>query len=187
MRLFNVHPVVGHRPGRGGLGAHHTRSTATTDVWLTPRWVIDALGPFDLDPCASSPRPWDCAARNLTEVDDGLAAEWSGLVWLNPPYGQVEVWMQRIAEHGHGIALVFARTDTVWWHRWVFGCADAVLFVRGRLAFCDPGGVAAKHNAGGPSALVAYGPEATRRVRALATAGCVVEGWRPAAEGPQLR
>jgi phage N-6-adenine-methyltransferase len=157
VKLFEHEPLEGHRPGRGGIGAHHTKASTTTDVWLTPRWVIDRFGPFDLDPCAADPRPWDCAATNLTEGDDGLTAEWNGHVWLNPPYSNIAPWMERLAAHRNGMALVFARTDTAWWHDHVFPAAASILFLRGRLSFCDPAGIAAKHNSGGPSALIAYG------------------------------
>jgi hypothetical protein len=37
----------------GGMGSHHS-AAAGTHVWLTPPHVVDALGPFDLDPCAST-------------------------------------------------------------------------------------------------------------------------------------
>jgi hypothetical protein len=91
--------------------AAHTRSVLTTDSWITPRWLIDRLGPFDLDLCACTPQPWPCAARQYTEADNGLLMPWDGLVWLNPPYGRATgAWLNRLALHGEGIALVFART-----------------------------------------------------------------------------
>jgi hypothetical protein len=42
----------------------HQRSVGASQNWITPRWVIEAIGPFDLDPCAAHPRPWDCAKIN---------------------------------------------------------------------------------------------------------------------------
>jgi len=66
------------------LGSHQ-KTMGISQVHLMPRWIIEALGPFDLDPCAADPRPWNCAEVNLTEVDDGLRGRWSGRVWLNPP------------------------------------------------------------------------------------------------------
>jgi hypothetical protein len=39
------------------LGSHQ-QSIGKSQVHLTPRWIIDALGPFDLDPCAATVRPW---------------------------------------------------------------------------------------------------------------------------------
>ncbi len=94
----------------------------------------------------------------LTTEDDGLTAPWHGRVWLNPPYGDsVGKWCKRLALHGRGTLLIFARTETSWWHEHIWPRATAILFLRGRLYFCRPDGFSSEHNAGGPSALVAYG------------------------------
>lgn len=148
-----------------GIGAHHS-ANPQTDEWLTPPWVITALGPFDLDPCSPLDRPWDTAARHYTVSDDGLLLPWDGLVWCNPPYSSADTWMARLAEHGTGIALVFARTETRWWFASVWGKASALLFIQGRLTFHRPDGTPAKqgHNAGGPSVAIAYGPAAADRL-----------------------
>ena len=71
------------------------------DVWLTPKHIIDALGKFDLDPCAAPlPRPWETASTSFIEADDGLSQEWFGRVWMNPPYGRdIGAWMKKMAEH----------------------------------------------------------------------------------------
>lgn len=144
-----------------GIGSHHS-ANPQTDEWLTPPGIIDALGgsgSFGLDPCSPLERPWATAQHHLTVADDGLDSPWDGRVWLNPPYSDVEPWMQRLAEHGRGTALVFARCETTWWFRWVWPHADAMLFLAGRLSFHRPDGTAAAHNSGGPSVLIAYGPE----------------------------
>ncbi|HVI40922.1 MAG TPA: DNA N-6-adenine-methyltransferase, partial [Anaerovoracaceae bacterium] len=86
-----------------------------TNVWLTPKWLLDELGEFDLDPCAApNPRPFPTAKKMITEADEcGLKASWHGRVWLNPPYGkQIGPWLEKLKSHGDGIALVFARTET---------------------------------------------------------------------------
>jgi hypothetical protein len=83
------------------------------EEWLTPKWIVDALGPFDLDPCAPTVRPWPTAEKHYTVLDDGLSLAWSGRVWLNPPYGKrTSRWLWRLTQHGDGIALVFARSGT---------------------------------------------------------------------------
>jgi hypothetical protein len=85
-------------------------TVAGTDVWLTPPYVIEALGEFDLDPCASVDRPWDTAKSHYTIEDDGLLQPWFGRVWCNPPYGpKLGPFLRKMAEHENGIALVFAR------------------------------------------------------------------------------
>lgn len=99
--------------GRGGI-AHRTRpNTGESNSWLTPPEIIAALGTFDLDPCACVGQPWSTAETHLYPRDDGLSAPWVGRVWLNPPYGPATArWLQRLARHGDGIALIFARTET---------------------------------------------------------------------------
>lgn len=82
----------------------------------------------------------------------------SNRVWLNCPYGRnTASWLSKLADHGNGTALIFARTDTQWFQDHVFARADAILFLAGRQHFIRPDGTAAKHNSGGPSCLVAYG------------------------------
>ncbi len=147
----------------------HNRKAGRTDDWLTPRHVLAALGPFDLDPCAApEPRPWPTAKYHWARAKmDGLVTSWRShsvhaqanpRVWLNPPYGSATgPWVEKLADHGNGIALVFARTDTKFWHQTVVARATAILFLDGRLTFCYPDGKPGRANSGGPSALIAFG------------------------------
>lgn len=146
-----------------GMGSHQS-AAMLKDEWLTPPHIIEALGPFDLDPCSPGyRRPWDTAAHHLDMVDDGLRSPWHGRVWLNPPYGrETGKWLARLADHGNGIALIFARTETAMWFEHIWSQADAVLFLRGRLHFHHLDGTRAEANAGAPSALVAYGKSNAR-------------------------
>lgn len=127
------------------------------DEWLTPPGIIKALGPFDLDPCSPGDRrPWDTAARHYALPDDGLALPWNGRVWLNPPYGRETFrWLERLAGHWCGLALIFARTETVGFHRWVWQEANSVFFFKGRLKFHRVDGTPGQ-NANAPSCLVSY-------------------------------
>lgn len=129
------------------------------DEWLTPPFIIDELGPFDLDPCAPIIRPWEMADEHYTIEDDGLSKEWFGRVWCNPPYGnKTGLWIEKLAHHGNGTALIFARTETKVWHDHIWPKADAVFFFKGRLKFWSVDGKESG-TAGAPSALVAYGDE----------------------------
>lgn len=95
---------------------------------------------------------------HYTVHDDGLTKPWRGRVWMNPPYGNNTTrWMQRLAEHGNGIALIFARTETATFFPWVWEHATALLFLKGRLAFHFSDGSPSKTPAGAPSVLIAYG------------------------------
>ena len=148
-----------------GIGGHQRAYEGRTDEWLTPPFVIQDLGPFDLDPCSPKDRPWDTAKKHFTIDDDGLLLPWEGLVWLNPPYGpRTGDWLKKLSEHNNGIALIFARTETEMFHKYAWEKAKAMLFLKGRLFFHDHSGQKAKNNAGGPSVLIAYGAIAVERL-----------------------
>lgn len=108
--------------------------------------------------------------------EDGLAADWGrAFVWLNPPYSfEAWKWLARLADHGNGIALVFARTETAGFVDTIWKRADAVLFLHGRLHFHYPDGRRAAANSGAPSALVAYGARAQERLMFAPLAGTLV-------------
>lgn len=144
------------------------------DEWLTPPELIAALGPFDLDPCAPITRPWPTATRHLTIEDDGLRASWTGRVWLNPPYLHTAKWLARLADHGPGLALVFARVETRLWFDLVWPRATAVHFLRGRLNFHHIDGRRTPANSGAPSALIAYTPSEAEFLRSAPVPGWTV-------------
>jgi hypothetical protein len=123
-----------------------------SDEYYTPGYIVEALGAFDLDPSAG---PMTYAARNVRLPENGLAIAWERRVWLNPPYLDIEPWLQRFAAHGNGVCLVNNRVETHWYQRLV-KAADSVLLLRGRIKFMRPDG----HPAVSPptgSTLVAYG------------------------------
>ena len=148
------------KPRGDGMGGHHS-AHMETDEWLTPPHVLAALGApdaFDLDPAACLLQPNRAAIRGFTVADNGLARPWIGRVWLNPPYGrECGEWLARLADHGDGIALIFARTETRDFHRHVWRRARAILFLEGRLTFLRGNGIPGLCNAGAPSCLIAYG------------------------------
>lgn len=166
------------------MGSHQS-AAMKSDVWLTPPHVIQALGQFDLDPCAApEPRPWPTATRHIARPDDGLNAEWRGMVWCNPPYSKEAVkWLRRMSEHGNGIALIFARTETEWfWETvWRSPTATAALWLEGRLYFHRPDGSRAPANSGAPSVLVSYGPAAAARLMSSGLRGAFTWLGRAAA------
>lgn len=153
---------------------YKSRPEAGTHTWLTPPEIFSALGPFDLDPCGYP--GWNTASRLICLPDDGLVAEWRGRVWLNPPYGgHTAQWLGRMAEHGNGTALVFARTETAMFQKHVWPHASAVLFLAKRPHFHLPCGTRAKGNSGGPMVLIAYGRRDAELLRQSGLPGAYVQ------------
>lgn len=143
----------------------------TSTVWLTPLPIVQSLGRFDVDPCAF---PGHQTADELICLpDDGLRERWLGRVWLNPPYGRgIDEWIHRLYQHGNGIALVPARTDTEWFQAAILK-ADGALFVKKRIPFLRPDGTPVPGNTVG-SVLLAFGD---RNAEALWNSE--IAGWRP--------
>ncbi|MGQ5312922.1 DNA N-6-adenine-methyltransferase [Xanthomonas arboricola pv. corylina] len=161
------------------VGYNRLPAAQSTDTWLTPPELIwgspkegyTGLGPFDLDPATpQGGMPWPTAARMLKPSDDGLATAWpdDAFVFMNPPFGRgQEAWMEKMANHpGGGIALVFARTETRWFQRFVLNHPNvsAVVFQEGRLKFHRADGQVGDAPPAGP-AWIAYGEEGARRLK----------------------
>lgn len=159
---------------KGMAGPH--LPTMQKDEWLTPPEILDQLGGFDLDPCHPINSPWVRVPKFFTVENDGLKQEWTGRVWLNPPYGlEAATWLSKLANHGNGIALIFARTETAMFFEQVWEKADALLFIKGRLFFHHVTGEKAKSNSGAPSVLIAYGKNNAEILRSCGIVGKYIE------------
>jgi len=159
------------------MNIQHERVANGKDEWLTPRWVLDRLGVFDLDPCAPIKPPWDTARKHYSILDNGLLKQWHGRVWCNPPYGtETAKWVSRCASHGNAIVLIFARTETLTFFKHIWGRADGMLFIKGRLRFYHVTGHPANNSGGAPSVLVAFGRDNASRLRTSGIVGAWVGG-----------
>ena len=115
--------------------------------WATPKATfaeLDAEFNFNLDPCAT-PENAKCADF-YTADNDGLAQNWGGRrVFCNPPYGRaIAAWVRKCYEESRKpdtlvVMLIPARTDTAYFHDYIYHKAREVRFIRGRLRFNDAG------------------------------------------------
>lgn len=165
------------------LGYDRLPEGESTVTWLTPRPIIEAFQPVDLDPCTPEEgMPWRTAKKMLTPIEDGLATHWpkSSFVFCNPPYGghknsptSQHRWMEKAAEHGNGVSLVLARMETGWMQEALnHPNVTGVLFTKGRLSFCRADGVPGQSCPAG-SVFIAYGKEGARRLRKAQTNGVI--------------
>jgi site-specific DNA-methyltransferase (adenine-specific) len=122
------------------MSFNHGLWESNTDMWATPQAFFDKLHQefnFTLDPCATHENA-KCD-RYYTKEDDGLSKDWNGeTVFCNPPYGrEIAPWVQKcLTTKGVRVALLPARTDTRWFHDYIYGKAE-IRFVKGRLKFGD--------------------------------------------------
>ena len=102
-----------------------------TEDWATPKWLYDQLDNefhFTLDPCPLHPN------------FNGLSIPWIGNIFVNPPYSQVKRWLIKASKELESknadviVFLVFANTDTGWFHDYILGKAE-IRFLRGRIKF----------------------------------------------------
>lgn len=147
--------------------------TVSPDEWYTPKWIIDTLGPFDLDPCSPISKPYTIAPHSYTKEDDGLQKVWpkEDVVWMNPPYSRVLLrqFCEKIAGHNNGIALLVNRQDNLLWQEVIFPTAKSMVFMRHRVKFLRPDGTTGSPFFG--SCLVAWGDECDRRLRSSGIEG----------------
>jgi site-specific DNA-methyltransferase (adenine-specific) len=134
--------------------------SSKSEEWSTPDLFYRRLHEefnFELDAAATEDNA-KCD-HYYTKADNGLNQPWAPhRVWVNPPYGRnvTGLWIEKAfleARHGALVVMLLpARTDTAWFHDFIFGRAE-LRFVRGRLKF---GG--APHGAPFPSMLAIFRP-----------------------------
>jgi phage N-6-adenine-methyltransferase len=169
-----------------GLRSSDQRGASGTgeNEWFTPIEYItlarSVLGEIDLDPATSKIAQEKIgAASYFTKQDDGLLKQWSGRVWLNPPYAQPLIGQfvrKLIDERRDGrvtaaILLTHNYTDTAWFQE-AAALADAICFTRGRIKFYEPGGEAAAPTQG--QAFSYFGDNAASFAAVFAGVGFVV-------------
>lgn len=133
--------------------------TSRSEEYETPDSVFKPLDQefhFTLDVCASD-QNHKCD-RYFTWATDARLRDWTGVCWMNPPYGkQIYSLMKKAyGESKRGatvVVLVPSRTDTEWWHEFAMK-ADEIRFVQGRIKFKGSG----KNGAPFPSCVLVFRP-----------------------------
>lgn len=128
--------------------------SSDSNEWYTPARYADlakkVMGDIDLDPASCIAANQSIQAKRIFDIeDDGFSRNWSGRVWLNPPYGRGEdgsnqaAWSKKLIDEykaGHvteGMLLVNAATGNKWFaDLWEF----PICFVDHRIRFISPRG-----------------------------------------------
>jgi len=130
--------------------------SSNTNEWETPHALFEQLNRefhFTLDVAATKENR---KTENYYDIkQDGLLQSWDtdGAVWCNPPYGrEIGKWVKKAYEESRRnlvVMLIPARTDTSYWHDYIFPYAE-IRFIRGRIKFSN------KKGAPFPSAVVIF-------------------------------
>ena len=136
--------------------------SSNSNEWGTPQDLYNKLNnkyKFTLDPCCTKESA-KCK-KYYTIEDNGLLQDWSNeIVFMNPPYGrEISKWVKKAYNESKNnkatvVCLIPARTDTIYWHDYIFPNAYDIEFLRGRIKF-EVDGVA-KDPAPFPSAIVVF-------------------------------
>ena len=133
--------------------------SSKTVEWATPKEFFNKLDEefhFDLDPCSTHENA-KCE-KHYTIEEDGIFQDWGGhRVFCNPPYGrEIPKWVRKCYYESRKpntivVMLIPARTDTSYFHDYIYGKAKDIRFIRGRLHFND-----GKEDAPFPSMVVVF-------------------------------
>lgn len=134
--------------------------SSQTDQWATPQDFFDKLNDefcFTLDPCADEYN--HKCKRYFTKEKNGLLQDWSNeVVFCNPPYGrEIGKWVEKcfkevcFGDCRCSVMLIPARTDTKWFHKYIYKNATEIRFIKGRLKFGN-----SKNTAPFPSMVVVF-------------------------------
>ena len=156
----SIEPVIYRRENM----VSKTLFSSKSDEWGTPEDLFneyDKKFNFNLDPCGHPNRflKEDMVTITLSgaycegklfnkSVTNGLNISWEDCrVFVNPPYTkkkgeipQIDQWVKKVFEEMNRaeviVLLIPARTDTKYFHNWIYGIAD-ITFLKGRQSFFD--------------------------------------------------
>lgn len=117
--------------------------SSKSNEWSTPQDFFDNLNNefnFTLDPCATKENR-KCE-KYFSIEQDGLKQDWSNnIVFCNPPYGkEIYKWVEKCymeskKDNTTVVLLIPARTDTKYFHEYIYNKVKEIRFIKGRLKF----------------------------------------------------
>lgn len=163
----------------------HVAQNSGNNEWYTPPEYLEAahevMGGIDTDPASCDLANKHVRAAEYFSVDDdGLSQEWTGRVWMNPPYSGdlIGRFIDRMVDQyrrgnvTEAIVLVNSATETAWFQT-LAAQADAICFPKGRIKYLDSTGKPANTPLQG-QAFIYLGPQKKAFHKVFSAFGFVV-------------
>lgn len=167
------------------LDKPHVTHNSGENEWYTPPAFIEmarkAMGGIDCDPASSDFANKVVKAKtHYTAQDNGLAQQWRGRVWMNPPYSNplcgefCAALTRKFAEKeiDQACVLVNNATETGWFQS-MLKLASGVCFLEGRVKYHDHTGTPANSPLQGQAVLY-FGSRVQSFVVSFSDAGVVL-------------
>jgi phage N-6-adenine-methyltransferase len=141
-------------------------------TWITPKWLIDAIGISDLDPCGyrlDGKIIVETARKYYTLQDgqNGLIDPWAGTIYCNPPYNNTAAWLKKCREYhqqtGEDVIMLIKNVIERIYFQDEFEHITGIVFIRGHVAFLNDLGEETNKAMFG-SLLIAFGDGAFERI-----------------------
>ena len=126
------------------LSRPHVSNNSGNNEWYTPAEYIEAaravMGGIDLDPASSEIANETVKAEKFyTYNDNGLVKEWTGRVWMNPPYSHplISEFCTKLVESDNvteACVMVNNATETGWFNI-LLEKASCLCLIKGRVKF----------------------------------------------------
>ena len=133
--------------------------------YYTPAWIFEGMAlRFDLDVCSPKDHVTAVPADKFYTIDDdGLSSDWTGRVWMNPPYSSPTEWIDKFIEHGNGVCLVAMSRSKAFLRLW--DAVDGMVALTSNLSFITPEGK--KKGIFMPCAIAAIGADNVEGLKRL--------------------
>jgi hypothetical protein len=137
------------------LRGHMSPNYKPNDEVYTPPMIFEALKlEFDLDVCGPvGGLPWIPAKRTFSQEEDGLAQDWYGRVWMNPPFSKPTPWIDKWLENNNGV-MIAVLSKAKWFNK-LWNSEAAIMSIPPQTKYVKPDG--SSYGIAWPTAMWAIG------------------------------
>jgi len=111
------------------------------DLWQTPIKLFNKLdSEFNFTHDVASSKENTLCDNFITLEDDALSCNWGDSNWCNPPYSNINPWVDKaILENkkGNTVVMLVPSDTSVKWFKKAFNSCEDIRFISGRISFIN--------------------------------------------------